>query len=357
MPLNRHYSSVVPDKNRLLSDSLHWEHWLALAGLLLLCSLCAGQTKFSERLPNTLLNVSPPTARVTGKPGDMVYIMRSCPSIPLKDVRRRIVNTTIQEWAYFGYSVLDLVPTRESNPEPKRQPWRRTLIASDEALRVASSIAGYWAATPDSAWILEQQNQSWARYGSGSRWRQPWSAAFISWVMCESGIGETEVFHRAIAHHSYIDQAITATDQQDSQAAYRAFEPGEQQILPGDMLSRGYRPAYKTLVARRQQMGSGARTHCDIVIKLDPHNERIMLIGGNVRSWVRLKLLPAAINDRGYLTPEPYNGRTIFAHLQLQAGDADNDMLHQSPTFQSLNCAKLPVALRLIQPTLFEDCS
>lgn len=330
---------------------------LLVAGLLLLSSLSAGQTLFLERLPSSILNVSPPSTRVAGEPGDMFYTERSCPSAPLANARSRIVNTATQEWAYFGFSVLDLVPTRESNPDFVRQPWRRTLIAPDEALRVATSIAGYWSSTPNSSWILERQNQSWDSRGPGSRWRNPWSAAFISWVMCESGLGQPDVFRRAIAHHSYIDQAIDATDSNDPTAAYKAYNAGEREILPGDMLCRGSRPAYRTIEARRQQMGMGARSHCDIVVKLDPDNDRIMMIGGNVRSWVRLKLLPAEINEQGHLAPVPYNGRTIFAHLQLQAEDVSNDVLEQSPTMQSLSCEESQASLRSIQETLFSDCS
>ncbi|MCG8415300.1 MAG: DUF2272 domain-containing protein [Pseudomonadales bacterium] len=330
---------------------------LLATSLLFFSSLTVGQTLFSERLPSSILNVSPPSTRVAGEPGDMFYTERSCSSAPLADARSRIVHTATQEWAYFGFSVLDLVPTRDSNPNYVRQPWRRTLIAPDEALRVATSIAGYWSSTPNSTWILERQNQSWDSRGPGSRWRNPWSAAFISWVMCESGLGQPEVFQRAIAHHSYIDQAIEAADSQDSTAAYRALNPGEQAILPGDMLCRGSRPAYRSIEARREQMGMGARSHCDIVVKLDPDNGRIMLIGGNVRSWVRLKLLPAEINEHGHLAPVPYNGRTIFAHLQLQAEAVSNDVLEQSPTLQSLSCESSTSSLRPIQETLFSDCS
>ena len=315
------------------------------------------QSLFAERLPSSILNVKPPSARVIGEPGDMAYLESSCRSEPLASARARIVNTAVQEWAYFGFAVLDLVPTRDSNPNYQRQPWRRTLIAPNEALRVASSIAGYWSSTPNSAWILARQNESWESRGAGSRWRNPWSAAFISWVMCESGLGDEEVFQRAIAHHTYIDQAIQAVDQVNSSAAYKAYDDGEREIQPGDMLCRGARPAYRSIQGRREQMGMGARSHCDIVVKLDPDNKRIMLIGGNVRSWVRLKLLPAEINDQGFLAPVPYNGRQIFAHLQLQAAPVDNTILEQSPTLKTISCSDSITSLRPIRNALFEDCS
>ena len=288
----------------------------------------------------------------------MVYSERSCRApLPTAEIRSRIVNTAVQEWAYFGYNIQDLTQTRESDPNYRPQRRRRTPIDPMEATRVADSIAGYWSTTPDSAWILERQNQSWESRGIGTRWRNPWSAAFISWVMCESGLGDPGVFRRAIAHHSYIDQAITAREDDSSLAAYVAHDPGELPILPGDLLCRGSRPSYQSIDARRQQMGEGARTHCDIVVKIDSKNRRIMLIGGNVSGWVRLKLLPAEINSGGLLAPAPYNGRRIFAHLKLQATPVNDHALEQSPTVQSLLCNRNQVGQLSITNTFSIDCS
>lgn len=279
--------------------------------------------------------------------GNMVYLERSCRAIDNTDLRKRIINVAVQEWAFFGMSVLDLTPTRESNPDFQPQPWRRTLIAADEAARVADSIAGYWSSTPNSAWILERQNQSWESRGAGSRWRNPWSAAFISWVMCESGLGEPSRFQRAIAHHSYIDQAIMARDDNESASAYVAYNPGEKEIVPGDMLCRGSRPAYRSIEDRRGQLGQGARSHCDIVVAVEQHNDRILLIGGNVRSWVRLKMLPGRINGEGIFEPEPYNNRQIFAHLQLQADTVPNNAFNQALTMRQLSCSNTEIPATL----------
>jgi hypothetical protein len=327
---------------------------LLSTSLLLSCGFIHAQSQYLDRLSIDVLDVEAPSSRVSGTPGDMAYVERDCRSIPVENLRNRIVNTAIQEWAYFGYSVYDLTHTRDDNPNYLRQRWRRPSIDPAEAMRVADSIAGYWSSTPDSAWILERQNQSWNSRGAGSRWRNPWSAAFISWVMCESGLGDPQKFRRAIAHHSYIDQAITAKEDNESSSAYVAYDTGEQKIEPGDMLCRGSRPNYESLAARREQLGVGARTHCDIVVKLDPDNKGIMLIGGNVRGWVNLKLLPADVNDAGVLEPVAYNGRRIFAHLKLQANSVPNNAFEQSPTLQSLTCEQQSSFARIVNST---DCS
>ena len=312
--------------------------YLAVIIIVLNATLSVSQIQYQERLPQDIFDVAAPSARVTGAPGDMAYLERNCRAIATDNLRQRIVNTAIQEWSYFGYALYDLTHTRDDNPDYRKRPWTRPRIDYNEAIRVADSIAGYWSSTPESAWILGRQNQYWLDRGAGSRWRDPWSAAFISWIMCESGLGDNRRFRRAIAHHSYIDQAIRARNDNESLSAYVAYDSGELPIEPGDLLCRGMRPNYKSLAARQLQMGVGARTHCDIVVKLDADNNQIMLIGGNVCGWVRLKLLPADINDNGYLEAAPYDSRRIFAHLKLQADSIPNNAFELSPSIQSLSC-------------------
>ena len=205
---------------------------------------------------------------------------------------------------------------------------------------MASSIAGYWAATPDSDWILQRQNANWNAEGAGARWRHAWSAAFISWVMCESGLAEPAQFRRAIAHHTYIDQAIRATDGLDNRAVFTAYDPGQAAIEPGDLLCRGSRPNYRTLAERRSQLGDGARTHCDIVVKVDTQAQKIMVIGGNVRGSVRMKVMPAAQDIGQALRPLSDNGRALFAHLKLQAPSIALNALDETPTLQAFPSAR-----------------
>ncbi len=321
--------------------------------------LLAQQPGF-ERLPGSVLDVRAPSARVTGNPGEMRIVDRACRSQPLQSVRERIVNIAVQEWAYFGFSVDDMTRYSRVNPRDRSGWRRRPRMTSEQASEVASSIAGYWAAAPYSSWILERQNVSWESRGIGSRWRNPWSAAFISWVMCEGGLGESPQFQRAIAHHSYIDQAIEARGGQEPESAYIAYDTGEMPIEPGDMLCRGSRPAYQSIEERRRQLGVGARTHCDIVVKLDDGNQEILVIGGNVRGSVRMKRLPASLDNSSHLYPVPYNGRRIFAHLKLKADPIPAGALESSPTLQALYCQggsqQAPVSLATLALAPGIDC-
>jgi hypothetical protein len=293
-----------------------------------------------DRLSADVLDVVPPSERVSGPPGKMTIRQESCRSAGPTDVRRRIVDVAAQEWGYFGFSVVD-----QTSPDPERSAPRRInrppRLGPRENVRVADTIAGYWTVTPDGSWILERQNRIWSGpSGPATRWRDPWSAAFVSWVMCEGGLAESSQFRRAIAHHVYIDQAIRARDEGIDQAAFAAYDVGEESVEPGDLLCTARRSAYRSLDERREHLGIGARTHCDIVVKVDEANERILAIGGNVRGSVRLKMWPAVRSQGGPMRPEDQSmipgGRAVFAHLKLRAAPVEVDALDNSPTIQAL---------------------
>ncbi|MEZ5318406.1 MAG: DUF2272 domain-containing protein [Vicinamibacterales bacterium] len=342
----------------------------ALAGLTALFAtslLAAAQSPSAvERLPRDVLDVAPPSSRVIGQPGAMHLAESGCrvPAAPLDAaLRQRIVDVAVQEWAYFGFGIVDqstvepapargaAASPRSTTPRDRSRRGRPGRLPAAEAARVAASIAGYWTTTPEGAWIIDQQNGVWGGpAGIAARWESPWSAAFISWVMCASGLSDPDVFLRAVAHHRYIDQAIRARDGRAPGSAFVAYDAGEQPIGPGDLLCSGRRPAYLSLAERRRQMGQGATAHCDIVVRVDEARSRILAIGGNVRSAVSMKVLPAERDADGGLRPfdfseielddNPYRGaRPVFAHLKLRAPAIAADALGASPTLAALGCS------------------
>ncbi len=308
-----------------------------LVGLIsVTCARASGAQRTPlDRLPPEQFDVRPPTASVSGDPGGMRVGPAECRDLPLSEIRRRVVDVAVQEWAFFGFSTVDQTQEEDTAPGEFRTRRRRSRLSTAESVRVADSIAGYWSATPEGEWIVDRQNDRWnGPAGSSTRWRDPWSAAFISWVMCEGGLGERRRFQHAIAHVTYIDQAIRARDGNASQAAFTAYDAGETDVVPGDLLCTGSRPRYQTLAQRRRQLGVGARTHCDIVVKVDPSSEQVLTIGGNVRGRVSMKILP--IDDRS--RPIARGGRPVFAHLKLDADPIGLDAMDASPTIQAIGC-------------------
>jgi hypothetical protein len=285
----------------------------------------------SPALAADVLDVLPPYARVRGVPGSMSIQPRECRTLPAAEVRARIVSVALQQWDFFGSRISDYSEVEDDaddRPRGQRLPAvasaeagrRRSRLPPAEAARVAPSIAGYWAVTPEGTWIVARQNDRWnGEDGIAARWNAPWSAAFISWVMCEGGLGTHAQFQRAVAHHSYIDQAIRARDGRAPQAAFVAYDPGETTIGVGDLLCSSRRPVYRTIADRRRQMGVGARSHCDVVVKVDEPGQRVHAIGGNVRGVVSLKLFPAfRPAGKPLRVGTGDEDRPMFAHLKLR---------------------------------------
>lgn len=307
-----------------------------------------------ERLPRASFDVIPPSERVVGRRGSMRVVQSGCRVGPTEWARRRIVDVTVQEWGVFGFQTIDLRGVRERrlpdgvvpdalNPRLDSPQQDRSIVAVgrwEHTPALAATIAGYWSATPDGSDILSRQNRQW-RDGEGEiNWVEPWSAAFISWVMCEAGLGEMAQFERDISHRVYIDQAIRARDGERPRAAYVAHDPGEIAIMPGDLLcnSRGG-VRYQSLADRRPDMGRFATTHCDVVVGIE--GDTVAVIGGNVLNGVSLTLLPLVEGQGTYpavLSGADLDGaRTMFAHLSLQADPVEATALDASPTIRALN--------------------
>lgn len=315
-------------------------------------AVAAAQDVALPRLPSEALDVVPPSTWVQGAPGQMVVRRGECRDFPADQIRRRIVDIAVQEWAFFGFPVLDLrngarltPPGALSGsggaaPQWSVGPSRMPPLGPQESARVATTIAGYWAATPQGPGIVREQNVSWNGPGGvAARWRAPWSAAFISWVMCEAGLGSPQTFQHAIAHWTYVDQAIRARDGGSPQAGFVAYDIGEAVVEPGDLLCQSNRPAYRSLAERRRHLGGGARSHCDVVVEVDEDRERILTIGGNVLRVVRLKIFPAPRDPAGKLRPMSGEGRPLYAHLKLRADPIEPGAIRNSATFQAPECS------------------
>jgi hypothetical protein len=332
----------------------------AALGLLLSFAAASAQAQSAPRLPRAAFDVIPPTERVLGERGEFRPYQTGCRVGPTEWARRRIVDIAAQEWAAFGFQTIDrtLVETRAlpdglvadalnpALPQPRAGTRYDRTGVSEASARVAADIAGYWTAAPDSARALNRQNEAWNGPGGDAvLWLEPWSAVFISWVMCETGLGDMAQFARDISHRVYIDQAIRARDGASPDAAFVAYDAGEAAINPGDLLCNARGAAdYRSLADRRPEMDLYAPTHCDIVVKVDEAGMRILVIGGNVEQSVSLTILPAIRREGRALAPlsgdDLLGARTVFAHLKLQSPDIEADALDRTPSIRALSAAQ-----------------
>ena len=320
-----------------------------------------------QRLPREVFDVIPPSERVSGRRGSFRIAQPGCRVGPLgAHTRRRIVDVAVQEWAVFGFQTLDLVSVQErllptvgaiavvpdalNPPLAEVEPVGRPRLARgaprlgrwEDEREVLATVAGYWSATPDGGEVLRKQNRAWRSwFGDDVGWVEPWSAAFVSWVMCEAGLGERETFRRSIAHWEYVDQANEARDAGPGHpSAYVAHDLGEAEVVPGDLLCNARGEArYRTLADRRPDLGRYAPLHCDVVVKVDRAAGVIFTIGGNVLDSVSLTAVAA---DFSATTGSPFTDEALagarrwFVHLQLKTAAIEDNALDASPTIRRL---------------------
>jgi hypothetical protein len=134
----------------------------------------------------------------------------------------------------------------------------------------------------------------------------PWSAAFISYVIRQAGVGVT-AFKFGNAHRAYIYDAFAASAAEPANEAgdrlYRACPLTATKPRPGDLLCQQREPSLADASEEavreriRSELGSSAaartvrRTHCDVVASVDAKARKVYVIGGNVAQSVTAKKL------------------------------------------------------------------
>ena len=125
----------------------------------------------------------------------------------------------------------------------------------------------------------------------------PWSAAFVSYVIKQSGVAPN-AFKFGNAHRGYIYDAFAASAAELTHEAgeriYRACPLDTTRPRPGDLICQQREPSLadasdETVRERiRTELAGGTdarsirRTHCDIVAHVDAPARKVYIIGGNV---------------------------------------------------------------------------
>lgn len=207
-------------------------------------------TKKSTSSANTGNQATAPTETVTGKPrkGSQVD---------------QILRNAEAEWDFFGKQTVVIQEDRESLP-----------------------LVGKWE--DDGETWAARVNTYWRSVGKprldGYDCKQPWSAAFISYIMQASGLTGNE-FPAADAHWTYI-RYFAQRDERP--AAFKAHKISEYAPRPGDLIcatrgNSGFIPIYDAMDTNSVLMGH-TKLHCDIVTSV--HGNHVDAIGGNVRNSV-----------------------------------------------------------------------
>ena len=194
-------------------------------------------------------------------------------------LKQAMISRATREWEFFDRQTVVLKGSEESIPHVGS--WE------DDGGRHSGRVNAYWRAVGKPRL-------------DGMDCQQPWSAAFMSWVMQSAGVPESQ-FRRSDSHWVYLASMI-------DEAGYpgRWFVPRrimDYSPQPGDLIcaSRGTsRPRTINGYTSARAL-NGASTHCDLVVAKTPRT--LEAIGGNVRNSVSRTTLE--LDGQGRLQPAP----------------------------------------------------
>lgn len=207
------------------------------------------------------------------------------------ETRARLMRILQSEWEEWGSRVID------ARTEPFLD-MEGPVAEQDPA--AFSKVLAYWSAVGWHDYI--DRNKAAFIAGSAARmctadelgadgrgvvWGcQPWSAAFISFVMRTAGI-DREEFPPSAGHREYVDALIRAGDAYGGRATFLAHEVEDYAPVAGDLIcadraSNGR--SISTLAQRRAELGSARPMHCDIVMSTAAGE--VLAVGGNVAQGV-----------------------------------------------------------------------
>jgi hypothetical protein len=240
--------------------------------LLVLCLVlagCAGHKKPAAPRPGGA--AAGPAASPTAPPGQRPKAGE------MSFLKGMILSLARREWEFFGKQTVLFDGEEESIPHVGK--WE-----DDEDTYVAR-VNWYWRA-------VGKPNLD------GNDCRQPWSAAFVSWIMREAGVPEYQ-FPAADAHRDYLVRIVNSADGPDAGFVPHAIK--EYQPRPGDLIcaTRGRPDESLDGLDPRLVLLDHAKLHCDIVVEQE--GGFIAVIGGNVRNSVSKTTMK--LDGNGFVQP------------------------------------------------------
>lgn len=189
-------------------------------------------------------------------------------------------------------------------------------LLGDGATQAWRRVAGYWRESGLLPQMSAFPGGSECAYASSDRYPSsacrafiidnPWSAAFVSWVMKKADVPG---FRASASHIDYVRDAYLHPDT----SAFLYLDPASAKPAAGDLLcyvrvpGRAY--GYEGLVAAVAAGNGGLNMHCDVVVAANPDGDgKVYLIGGNVQQGVTMRLLRVNRNGNFWALPQRVDG-------------------------------------------------
>ena len=268
-----------------MPTTLHPSAWLRSAAILGLClglTACGAPPQSPDQGADMGFGADSGAAsgyRTRPGDGNLAGIPIGVPPLANPTVKRTMISRALREWEYFGRQTVVLKGAEESIPHVG--------IWEDDDGGHSGRINTYWRAVnkPDL---------------NGMDCEKPWSAAFMSWVMQNSGVPEGQ-FVRSSAHWVYLVGMIEAANMPGRWFVPRRVR--DYSPKPGDLVCayRG-RSSPASIGGYVSAWGlRGSNAHCDLVVAKT--GESLDVVGGNVRNSVSKTTLELDGHGRLRQTP------------------------------------------------------
>lgn len=227
----------------------------------------------------TLFGCASPDTRDIADSGTWAGRRIGPPPAPRLATRQAMLSLAEREWASFGRQNVIYTKTNESIPHVG-------LWEDDDSSR-SSRVNLYWRAVGKPGL-------------TGRHCQEPWSAAFMSWLMQNAAVPEIQ-FPSASAHWVYLSKIIDRSDSPGRWFVPRSIATYSPR--PGDVICASKEISRASALAGQLQPWSlrNARMHCDLVVKTG--GGQLEAIGGNVRNSVSRSILEVDGNGRVQPTP------------------------------------------------------
>ncbi|MEF8769613.1 MAG: DUF2272 domain-containing protein [Candidatus Accumulibacter phosphatis] len=236
--------------------------------LIFALAACGSPPKMPAQAPD-----EQPTAQETAPQADSPESPESPASPQLGYWRYKIIAAANAEWVYFGQQTVVIDGDDESIP--------RVGIWEDDDHDHSDRINQYWRAV--------------GKYRlSGYDCREPWSAAFISWIMQTAGVPK-DLFPPSSAHRLYLNRLLA--NAHDPFAVFMPHTIQQYKPQPGDLICATRSKVEPQELVETLPDSLNSRLHCDIVVQTN--GRTLQAIGGNVRNSVSKTIL--TLSPDGYL--------------------------------------------------------
>lgn len=209
---------------------------------------------------------------------------------PARPVTRRqaIIDIAVSQWRRFGYPAVSALRDGENI---LRRP--DTAVRDAFLRRILTAFPG--SSPPVGEYGISSEKKETGQVAVSAYWSivdaasihggSPWSAAFVSWVMCASGADKSQ-FPPSASHARYFAQALAAGD--DAELIYRFESASDELPRAGDLVCVVRATTSPNAGSLAPLVKETTPMHCDIVVDTDPVEQFVYAIGGNVSDAVAL---------------------------------------------------------------------